>query len=90
MLPDDAKERRSQAHEALKQTRVGDHFTTVNPADDHKKLEPFSQEVFREAAIQWLIETDQVGTYISRCSLSHVTLLLSSPSVHLITPRTRI
>lgn len=90
MLPDDAKERRSQAHEALKQTRVGDHFTTVNPADDHKKLEPFSQEVFREAAIQWLIETDQVGTYISRFSSSHVTLLLSSPSVHLITPRTRI
>ncbi|KJA13111.1 hypothetical protein HYPSUDRAFT_118035, partial [Hypholoma sublateritium FD-334 SS-4] len=59
MLPDDAKARRTEAHEALKQTRVGDHFTTVDPADDYKKLEPFSQDLFRDAAIQWLIETDQ-------------------------------
>ena len=76
MLPDDAKARRAEAHEALKQTRVGDHFTTVNPADDYKKLEPFSQELFRDAAIQWLIETDQVSMYCFRCPLSHVTFVL--------------
>ena len=46
MLPNDAKARRTEAHEALKQTRVGDHFTTINLADDYKKLEPFSQELF--------------------------------------------
>ena len=46
MLLNDAKARRTEAHEALKQTRVGDHFTTINLADDYKKLEPFSQELF--------------------------------------------
>ena len=60
MLPEDAKARRTEAHEALKQTRVGDHFTTIDPANDHKKLDPFTQDLFKEAAIQWLVETDQV------------------------------
>lgn len=65
MLPGNAKEHCSQVHEVLKQTQVSNHFMTVNPANDHKKLEQFSQELFREAAIQWLIETDQVDTSLS-------------------------
>ena len=76
MLPDDAKARRAQAHEALKQTQVGDHFTTVDPANDHKKLDPFTQVLFKEAAIQWLVETDQVSRLIllfSSFELNHCT-----------------
>lgn len=65
MLPDDAKERRALAHEALKQTQVDDHFTTVAPDDDYKKLDPYSHELFKEAAVQWLIETDQVSIICS-------------------------
>ena len=39
MLPDDAKRRRALAHEALKQTQVDNHLTTVAQGDDHKKLD---------------------------------------------------
>jgi len=58
MLPDDTKARRQEALErALEQTQVDDHFHVVKPED---KPEPYSDDVFKEAALQWLIETDQV------------------------------
>ena len=83
MLPDDAKARRAQAHEALKQTRVGNHFTTVDPANDHKKLDLFTQELFKEAAIQWLVKTDQVSrlNYYLRAFQFQITALKASQCV---------
>ncbi|KJA18310.1 hypothetical protein HYPSUDRAFT_115814, partial [Hypholoma sublateritium FD-334 SS-4] len=72
MLPDDAKQRRALAHEALKQTQVDDHFTTVAPGDDHKKLDPFSQALFKEAAIQWLVETDQPISAFEHPTFQHM------------------
>jgi len=58
MLPDDAKARRSEALENVRQqTQLSDHFRTIKPED---KPEPYSDELFKDAAIQWLIETDQV------------------------------
>lgn len=62
MLPEDAKARRKEATaNAKEQTQVNDHFHKVNPED---KPAPYSDEFFNEAAIRWLIETDQV-CYIS-------------------------
>jgi hypothetical protein len=62
MLPEDAKARREQAAaDAKEQTQVDDHFHKLNPED---KPAPYSDVFFREAAIRWLIETDQV-CYIS-------------------------
>jgi hypothetical protein len=58
MLPDDTKARRAaRLEETLRQTEVDDHFATRKPED---KPQPYSDKVFEEAAIQWLIETDQV------------------------------
>ena len=58
MLPDDAKARRAEQLETLKkQTAVDDHFSAQKP---DQKPKPYSDSIFEEAAIQWLIETDQV------------------------------
>jgi hypothetical protein len=58
MLPDDAKARRTEQLETTTtQTAVNDHFSTQKPEDKPKS---YSDVLFEEAAIQWLIETDQV------------------------------
>jgi hypothetical protein len=57
MLPEDTKSRKAEIEEKLQQTQVNDHFEKVQP---EKKPEPYSDELFKEAAIQWLVETDQV------------------------------
>ncbi|KAF8164679.1 hypothetical protein BJ912DRAFT_863619 [Pholiota molesta] len=56
MLPKDSSARRVAEQEALKQTSVNDHFTVQKPED---KPIAYSDEFFKEAALQWLIETDQ-------------------------------
>ena len=65
MLPEDAKARCVEAIAKMEQTQVDDHFHQFSPED---KPTPYSDVVFKEAAIQWLIETDQV--YISSIDLS--------------------
>ena len=62
MLPEDTKARRVELHEKLQQTDVPDHF---KPAPPKEKPQPYSDEIFMEAAIQWLIETDQVNCILS-------------------------
>lgn len=57
MLPEDTKFRKLQIKEKLQQTQVNDHFKKAQPEN---KPEPYSDELFKEAAIQWLVETDQV------------------------------
>ena len=60
MLLEDSKLRCAQVlEENLRQTNVNDHF---KPAPKEEKPEPFSDELFKEAAIEWLIETNQVRT----------------------------
>ncbi|KAF8800351.1 hypothetical protein BYT27DRAFT_7038647, partial [Phlegmacium glaucopus] len=56
MLPRDSKARRDAEREHLSQTLVEDHYTVQKPED---KPVPYSNELFKEAAIQWLVETDQ-------------------------------
>ena len=57
MIPEDMKARRSEAAVKMEQTQVDDHFHPVGPED---KPMPYSDVAFKDAAIQWLIETDQV------------------------------
>ena len=57
MLPEDSKARRNALLESLRQTNVTEHFAE-KPED---KPSPYSDELFKQAAIQYLIETDQVS-----------------------------
>jgi hypothetical protein len=58
MLPEDSANRKAAAVKAkLQQGRVDEHFETLKPGD---KPIPYSDTTFREAALQWLIQTDQV------------------------------
>lgn len=61
MLPKDTKAWQQILHEAsLHQTGVNDHFAKANPEN---KPKPYTNELYKEAAIQWLIETDQVREF---------------------------
>ena len=60
MLPEDSATRKAAALEAttkLHQGRVDEHFETLKPSD---RPIPYSDTAFCEAALQWLIQTDQV------------------------------
>jgi len=63
MLPEDTKERRAAALERLRQTKVEDHFRTVQLGDKPPPPTPYTDELFKEAAIEWLIETHQVSNW---------------------------
>jgi len=45
------------AADKVKQLQVDDHFTVI---PEEEKPTPYTDKVFKEAAIQWLIETNQV------------------------------
>ena len=58
MLPEDSKACCTALLESLRQTNVTEHFFEAKPED---KPSPYSDELFRQAAVQYLIETDQVS-----------------------------
>ena len=58
MLPEDSKAHRDAMAEKLKQSQGDNHFTVIL---EEEKPMPYSDEFFKEAAIQWLIETDKVS-----------------------------
>jgi hypothetical protein len=62
MLPEDAKARHAEVQSTARQSVVDDHFSIQKPEDKPKS---YSDVLFEEAAIQWLVETDQVR--ILRC-----------------------
>jgi hypothetical protein len=73
MLPEDAKARRQEALEkAMEQTQVDDHFKILKPED---KPIPYSDNLFKDASIQWLVETDQVAFTFS-CETSTFSIFL--------------
>ena len=61
MLPEDTKERRAAALEHIWQTEVEDYFHTAQPSDKPLPLTPYTDELFKEAAVKWLVGTDQVS-----------------------------
>lgn len=61
MLPDDSAARKAAENDAafkLQQKHVDQHFQTAKPSD---KVIPYSDTLFQDAAVQWLIQTDQVS-----------------------------
>jgi trans-aconitate methyltransferase len=65
MLPEDTKKRRAvMVEETLRQSQVNEHFEKAKPED---KPKVYTDEIFNEAAIQWLIETDQVSIVTVSC-----------------------
>jgi len=62
MLPEDTKKRRaSTVEDTLRQSQVNEHFNVAKPED---KPKAYTDEIFKEAAIQWLIETNQVSAVV--------------------------
>lgn len=59
MLLRDTEKQCKEAAEASKkqQTQMGEHFTVATPQD---KLEKYTDEGFKTAAIEWVITTNQV------------------------------
>jgi hypothetical protein len=59
MLPNDTKARKKALDEQrLKQTGINEHFRTVTV--EEKPIQ-YTDEVWMEAALEWLIETGQVS-----------------------------
>lgn len=63
MLPDDSKARRQALHEKLSQTTVDNHYMVQKP-EEKPIIIPYSDERFRDAAIQWFVEMDQVSSIL--------------------------
>jgi hypothetical protein len=57
MLPKDAEKHRSNAASAEAQLRLDPHLRE-NPRKE--KVVAYNDELFRDAAIEWLVSTDQV------------------------------
>jgi hypothetical protein len=60
MLPQDTKQRKSAA-EKSQQSAVTDHFSRE---DKDARPVPYSDSALETAALEWLIETNQVRLYI--------------------------
>ncbi|KAF9555022.1 hypothetical protein CPC08DRAFT_766255 [Agrocybe pediades] len=64
MLPKDTLERRKQQEEAEKrkllQTQVDGHFPEAERREVEEPPKPYSDGLFRKAAIEWLVQTNQV------------------------------
>ena len=83
MLPEDTRERR-EAMQSLQQSAVDEHFKPVAPED---KPIAYSDKFFMEAAIEWLIETNQVRQTIT--SLKFINSFYASLSKHSSTQNSR-
>ena len=60
MLPEDTKARKANIVAKLQQLQVNNHFPNAVPVPREECPKPYTDESFEEAAIQWLIKTDQV------------------------------
>ena len=56
MLPEDSKQRRGAVTDKTQQLSLGDHFTPTR--SEHTT--PYSDQALEAAAIEWLIQTNQV------------------------------
>jgi hypothetical protein len=74
MLPEDSKAHKAELHKTMQQLQVNDHFKVVPPEE---KPRLYSNELFKEAAIQWLIETDQVSCISFKFCIFSLTLILA-------------
>lgn len=61
MLPKDAKQRMNK-QSGSKQSRLDSHLQHT-PLKPEEKVNQYSDKLFREALVRWIVETDQVTTY---------------------------
>ena len=54
MLPEDSQKRQKDAVMTAEQSTVDSHFQDV------PRVQPYSDDLMKEAAIKWLIQTNQV------------------------------
>lgn len=57
MLKNDVEARKKQVQASAEQSFIDDHAVPIVPKE---RAVPYSDELFEQAAIEWLIETDQV------------------------------
>lgn len=79
MIPDDAKQRKeAELDKTLKaqQTILGDHFGLAD------EVIPYSEKAFEALAIEWLVYTNQVLSFLCYVSLSVLTVCCTSQSTH--------
>jgi len=57
MLPEDVQERKLAAVTTVKQGTLDSNVREVAPME---RVVPYSDKLFREAAVEWLISTSQV------------------------------
>jgi hypothetical protein len=60
MLPQDSKQRNEDTLDKGRQPSVTEHFS---PEDMDARPIPYSDEALKTAAIEWLIETNQVRLF---------------------------
>jgi len=61
MLPKDVQERKDKVANAAKQCRLDSHLEEI-PAQE--RVAPYTDHLFREATIEWLVSTDQVSVHL--------------------------
>ena len=86
MLPEDSRQCKEAASESgLHQMALSSHF-----ADTEVSI-PYSNKVFEDATIQWLVHTNQVGSFVSLAYYltESDTSLYSSQSRHSLTQGSR-
>jgi hypothetical protein len=62
MLPEDTKQRKSVVLDKGRQSSVTEHF---GPEDVHARPIAYSDNAFKAAAHEWLVETNQVRAVIN-------------------------
>jgi hypothetical protein len=60
MLPEDTKARKADIAAKLQQSQVNNHFPIAVPVPREERPKPYTDKNFEEAAIEWLVITDQV------------------------------
>jgi len=70
MLPKDLKKRHQDVIDAAEQSTVALHFKDV------PKVQPYSGQLMKDAAIEWLIQTNQVH-------LLHINMKISKLIINL-------
>jgi hypothetical protein len=76
MLPNDTKNRRN--------TSMKDTQQRLDPHLEEKPRErviPYTDDLFREAAIQWLVSTDQVSEALIITISTNTCLITANPSI---------
>jgi hypothetical protein len=77
MLPKDTKNRR---HATMKDTqqRLDPHLEEKPPRE---RVITYTDDLFREAAIQWLVSTDQVSEALTITIYTNMCSMIADPSI---------